>query len=111
MAIVRRDFAGHDFSRRLFMVKSFRRGDRSLEARVEADKAIYLSEKKKTIASAVETFKTRERFERTMSPLNEYKDDPTAWDFIQGVIARFNEIEREKADGFDWVYRELQATA
>jgi hypothetical protein len=107
MAIVRG--FGARFAKHLFLAKSLLRGDRVAEERAEADKAIYRSERLKAISSAVETFKTRAQFVKTMSPLDDYKDDPTAWDFIQGVLARFAEIEKEKTDGFDWVHKPLRA--
>jgi hypothetical protein len=109
MAIVRN--FGAKFAKHLFLAKSLLRGDRVAADRVEADKAIYRAERSKAIHSAVETFKTRAQFVKTMSPLDDYKDDPTAWDFIQGVLTRFAEIEKEKNDGFDWVHRPIRAQA
>ena len=106
MAIIRS--IGGKLAKHLFLAKHL---DRSAKSVVEADKAIFLKQKRLTVESAVEHFKTRSQFVRVMSPLTDYQDDAVAWEFVQGVLARFDEIEKEKSDGFDWVYRELRATA
>ena len=109
MAVIRSP--GERLAKDLFMGKNFLLNDWEHIARLKAEKATFLEQKRLTIRSAVEHFKTKERFLRTMDPLEDYRGDLVAWEFIQGVVVRFDEIEGEKANGFDWVYRELQATA
>ena len=97
---------GDAVAKHLFVDKPlFRHGQESALAIEEGDR-ILREQLKLTVEVLVEKYGTKERFQSAAGPW--YESDLDGYEICAGVEDRFDEIEKEKSNGFDWLHRKLE---
>jgi hypothetical protein len=68
---------------------------------------VYRQELEKTILAAVRAFKTLYAFMACMEPVAPMMKSIPSRDFINGVVEKFREQERDHQRGFGWLHEEV----